>query len=537
MQSISDELRRNGGDAVMENEADKTDSAAAWSVLSGGEEEKARKSPGGVSGKAAVERAKSVSDMAKSMAADAVLSSFRRLLWEAEDEDSFDEIAKGADSLLKAELGKTASDKAFWEEHGGNIIDANQKDIAKIREARAADFGKKGLLGMLSQSQNLLVSAGAKKAGLILEHVANEIEQSPFLSGDEKKRYHDEYLKSGLLNLALSDTDAARELAEKYEFDGKDGLNAKINETERLKKEWQKEQKAKGEETATGARVFEAASLWQEYERGNMSPAAFYVLSADDDNDMLWGTHEKRSQTPLYEAYKIVKKLNSGEALKANELGDAVNYLISAYRDKKIGFEEAAALQNQLLMARGGKTEVEMLFTKEVDGLADRVLLRDFFGDVKNDAAGAAFMEEKARFSFGLFEDYYSRKTALEDEFAAQGGVVTADVEKRLKKQALAEVVEEAGFKENAGGALSFSDLRRGLKNVYTGVDEAEIWRRFYKEAPYVEDKKGLFLRIAKERQQVELNYPRFESEAEVFDAGLEKGDRFYLRGRLAEWA
>ena len=90
------------------------------------------------------------------------------------------------------------------------------------------------------------------------------------------------------------------------------------------------------------------------------------------------------------------------------------------------------------------------------------------------------------------------------------------------------------GIVENTGAEVSVSGLKRVLKNVYTGNDEREVWRRFYAKAPYAEDKKALFKQIAAEEERRELSYPQFDTLAELEDAGLLRGEKFYFKGRLA---
>ena len=96
-------------------------------------------------------------------------------------------------------------------------------------------------------------------------------------------------------------------------------------------------------------RLGEAIDLWQMKERGEIKKAEYSVLSLDH-NDYLWGDRDENIEgDALSKAYKIVRKLNSGEDYLPQDINDASNYLMKAYRDKKIDFEEVANFQTQLL--------------------------------------------------------------------------------------------------------------------------------------------------------------------------------------------
>ena len=147
---------------------------------------------------------------------------------------------------------------------------------------------------------------------------------------------------------------------------------------------------------------------------------------------------------------------------------------------------------------------------------------------------GRELMEHKAKLAFDIYQNYYGRKTALAEEFTAQGGQMTPAAAKKIGRQALAETAAELNLKETPGDAPSFVELRRTLKSSYSGSGERRIWERFAKEAPYAEDKTAVMRRIATEEQKRELSYPQFETYDEVMQAGLAPGDRFYFKGRLA---
>ncbi len=473
---------------------------------------------------------KKISDFEQmSYETDEVLQGYRAQLSNAKSAEEFDTISKAAEDDLKSRFADRLNGAEFWSEHGANILRANRSDVQKMREKKDFDFGKESLTSMLSGSQNMLARSAGDKGDKLLARAVAEIDNTPFLETAEKQQYRDDYLKTGILNLALNDPDKASAMTDKYMPAFRDELKKRIDDTRVLKEAFDKQEKERRQREADIAEYRQAFSYWQAKEEGNINPAEFYVLTAENKPETLWGERENRSDTPLADAYRIVKKINSGSQLSAEELRNAGNHLISAYRQKKLGLLEVGELQNQLMLAEGDKAFSGLLFDKEVDALADRVFMPDAEG---TDAAD--FMEEKAKLAFQIYENYYSKKTALADEFAEQGGVITPALEKRFRKQALAETCAEMGIVENTGAEVSVSGLKRVLKNVYTGNDEREVWRRFYAKAPYAEDKKALFKQIAAEEERRELSYPQFDTLAELEDAGLLRGEKFYFKGRLA---
>ena len=122
------------------------------------------------------------------------------------------------------------------------------------------------------------------------------------------------------MNLALNNPDEALNKLSLYSIDDKDDLITKINQTKQLRDEAIK----KYEEKQTRQRDINAFNrafgLWQAKESGAISDAEFFVLNADDKENLLWGMNEKRSSMPLVDAYKIVKKANAGENLSVDEI-------------------------------------------------------------------------------------------------------------------------------------------------------------------------------------------------------------------------
>lgn len=475
---------------------------------------------------------KRVDDEQMTLETDRTLQEYRNRLAGAQSEEEFNMIAKAAEDDLNNRFLERFNGKEFWAKHGGKIIEASRADVQKIRQKKNAEFGRQSFNQALADNQNLLFSAVGTKGETLISRGLNEIEQTPFLSQDEKSEYKTGYLQSGILNVALNDAKEARRLLNAY-LPHDEALLAKIDETEKLRLNDENTALQKQKREQDILRFNNAFAKWAARENGEISSAAFHVLTAQDDDDVLWGDKVVKSDTPLADAYRIVKKINKGDELSADEITTAGNSFIAAYKQKKLGLEAVMDLHNQLMLAKGDKNVSGMLFDDDVDKLADRVLLPDFdsadmVGFKKN------LMEKKAKLAFDIYESYYSKKTALADEFVEQGGVITPMLEKRFRRQALKETSDELGLKENVSGELRFSELRGVLKNVYVGLNEGEVWQQFYEQAPFVEDKKALLKQIGARQQRLELSYPQFNSLAELEAADLLKGEKFYFKGRLA---
>lgn len=461
-----------------------------------------------------------------------VLQDYRSRLASSRSEEEFDTISKAAEDDLKNRFQDRFNGKEFWNEHGEKILETNRADMAKLREQKEVDFGRQSFAEAMETNQRLLAQASAESGDKLIARGIDEIEQTPFLSEDEKQQYKTGYLQSGILNLSLNNPERALELSRKY-FPDDEELPKQISETQSLRQQAEKDAAAKQQRVRDIDTFNRAFSLWHARENGDLSPAEFHILTARGGKSLLWGDVENRSETPLADAYRIIKKINSGSELSAEEYQTACNSFISAYRQHKLSIDAVSSLHNQLMLAQGDKNVSGMLFDSDVDGLADRVLLPDI-DSTATTGFKRELMEQKAKLAFDIYETYYSKKTALADEFIEQGGEVTPMLEKRFRRQALQETAAELGLKENTTGELRFVDLKRVLKNVYTGTNERDIWQKFYEKAPYAEDKKALFKQIAAEEQRRELSYPHFDTLAEVEAADLEAGEKFYYRGRLA---
>lgn len=209
----------------------------------------------------------------QAMEAAASLRASRQAMEAAETPEQLREIATTAEKSLPAQFGSENSGKAFWQEHGDKILEANRADTAKIAAMKQADFGRNSLRSMLADNQNLLAeTAEPVQAEKLLEMGTGEIERTPFLTPEDKQFYRDGYLKTGILNLALNSP-----------------------ETRRLNEEGAKRQQERERQRSYLAAYGDAQSLWQKRERGEISPAQYYVLSADTNPEMLWGDGEDRS--------------------------------------------------------------------------------------------------------------------------------------------------------------------------------------------------------------------------------------------------
>lgn len=146
----------------------------------------------------------------QAMEAAASLRASRQAMEAAETPEQLREIATTAEKSLPAQFGSENSGKAFWQEHGDKILEANRADTAKIAAMKQADFGRNSLRSMLADNQNLLAeTAEPVQAEKLLEMGTGEIERTPFLTPEDKQFYRDGYLKTGILNLALNSPETA----------------------------------------------------------------------------------------------------------------------------------------------------------------------------------------------------------------------------------------------------------------------------------------------------------------------------------------
>ena len=150
----------------------------------------------------------------QAMEAAASLRASRQAMEAAETPEQLREIATTAEKSLPAQFGSENSGKAFWQEHGDKILEANRADTAKIAAMKQADFGRNSLRSMLADNQNLLAeTAEPVQAEKLLEMGTGEIERTPFLTPEDKQFYRDGYLKTGILNLALNSPETAEKFS------------------------------------------------------------------------------------------------------------------------------------------------------------------------------------------------------------------------------------------------------------------------------------------------------------------------------------
>ena len=170
-------------------------------------------------------------------------------------------------------------------------------------------------------------------------------------------------------------------------------------------------------------------------------------------------------------------------------------------------------------------------FDDEFNKFLDRVLIGDF--GLKNGAFNEV-MENKIKVALSMHKLYGEKVRELVYKFQNEGGEVSGYNIQKLKKQAINDIKKDMSFKEDLEGGVSFSKLNSILRQYYRGGNYNAVWERYFKEAPYVEDKKSLLVKIASQEQSLELSYPKFDNWAEVEASDLDVGDKFYYRGRLA---
>ena len=464
--------------------------------------------------------------------ADGALKSYRVALSNSKSQAEFEKISSNIKDELKEFFVQSDGGKEFWDKHGENILALNQVDVENLRKSKEYDWGRDEFNLMLADNQGLLRLADGKKGEALLALGMDEIERSNFIDSVEKEKYKKGYLERGILNLALSDINGAKEQAVKYgKILGSD-FKGEIDKLERIKNKEAEEMKAKKDDEDYLNNYKNAIELWQQRERGEISKGDFFVLSKEGDKGLLWGDESKEGEFALVEAYKKIRELNNGRELGVKEIADVGNNLIKAYRDKKVSLDEASMLQKQLIACRTDKNTRERMFDKEIDEFNDNVMGGDVFSNHRGDNIA---MEEKAKVAFKVYDAYYAKKIALYQGFLGAGGVLNPNAKRRLDKQALDEVKSEFGYKENAGGGLKFSELKDVIKQNYNGYNEEDIWKRYYKEALYADDKKEVLRKIAQQQQKIELSYPSFDSWVELLESDLQVGDKFYFKGRLAE--
>lgn len=478
---------------------------------------------------------KKLNEKKNTLLADGVLQNYRDLLVNTNNVEEFDNVANSIDEGMKNYFMASDDGKDFWDKHGANILENNKIDVENIRIAKERDFGRNTLKTMLADNQSLLLRADKTKGDVLLSSGVEEINNTSFLDEKEKEEFRKGYLKTGIYNLALADIDAAREQANKYQSNLGDDVMKSLDEIEKLKIKQEQDYVLKKDRKDFIDKWGKALNLWQQNKRGEITDAEYYVLSKEYDDVLSDNMNDRVGyKFPLSKAYSMVKKINSGEQLDKEEIKNASKFLMHAYNDKKLGVDEVSSLQNKLIYSQEDENIKLGFFDKEIDEFTDQIFMDDV--SLNNKEAGD-IMEEKARLGLLLNDAYYSKKIALMRSFTNDGGVITPKIDRLLKKQALDEVKEEFGCKENLNGVLSFNQLKPVLKQYYNGNDEKEIWNKFCVLAPFSDNKKETLKKIAMDQQMLELSYPHFSSWSEVVEADLNEGDKFYFKGRLAQKA
>lgn len=458
--------------------------------------------------------------------ADAVLNEYKLALSNAKNPEEFDSIATSIDGDVKNVFSLNEGGKIFFEKYGNKLLEENRKDIEKIRNLKEYDFGKNSLKSMLANNQSMLVNAMSKKGDVLLSRGVDEINKTKFLDDKERDELRKEYLTTGILNLALSDENEAYNQAKKYMADVDDGLVNKIGEISKFRK-LDEENKLNAENKKKFIKqISDATSLWQQKERGEIGNAEFFVLSSQYD-DEIFG---KNNSGDLVDAYKILKKMNNGNELSNDEIKNAENGLINAYKKGKMGFDQVASLQNKIIEAQSDSNLAKRFFDNDIEEFVDSVFVKDVEA---TDFVSKKIMEDKARLGLDIYETYYGKKMALFQDFINQGGILNSQAEKVLGKKALEETKNELGYKENIGLGVSVAELKPLLRQYYSGNNEEEVWENFYKQALFSDNKKEVLKNVARQQQRIELGYPKFNSLREVEEASLNTGDKFYLNGRL----
>ncbi len=454
----------------------------------------------------------------------AALGNYRKQLYAAQNPEEFDQLVSNAPGMLEA-MFSDAKEADFWRQNGAEILRRNQLDSEKIRAEKSIEFGKKSLEELLANGQKTVALMPEINGAELIENGIDEIERSDFLSDEEKADYRSRYLNDGILNLALQNSKQAEYLRQKYLAED-EHFKKQFDEVKKLKDSVLEKSNEKQKNEEYLHRLDQVFHCWAQKERGDIDEAQYYILLNNEDNKLLWGDNENRSQTPLSEAYKMIKKIGANKDGSAvSDVRDISGYLMNAYHQKKISLDEASDVFSQLI------NPSYLVFNDQYsDVLLDEILALD---TMDNSDEGKLFMEKKAELFFDVYNEYNTKKKVLAEEYKAQGGKLNDVVLKRIGRQAVNEIKEEFGFKtENE--ALSFGDIKRTLKSVYSGRNTTSILEKFCKQAPFVEDKKELLKNLALEEEKKELALPRFYSLKEVLEADLSPGERFYYNGRIA---
>lgn len=475
---------------------------------------------------------KHLDETAQFLEAERMLAGYRQELMAAPDEAAFEKLAKDIDSRVKKQVKAGDGNGAFWDKFGTEIMTANKRDTENILRQKAPDFSRKKLEGVLATAQEMLATSFGSGGAKVLETGLQEIAKAPFLEEQERELYRSEYLKSGLLNLALNDPEQAEALCGQLVKDGSDGeIKQKISQVRNLNTENALNLAKHEEELRTLRQAEQEAILWQKKMRGDMDAASYYVLSAHNGTAKENAQKDGEDAQALVSVYQVMRRLNrEADKTEGREIMAAERGLKSAFEQGVIDFEQAASLQNLMLALKNNAKRTLGLCSEALDETVDRL----FFADAPQGGGFDKIMEAKAKFALKFYEDYFNTVDTMMAGFEENGGYVSGAVRHKLAGEALKEIKNNFGIKENMGEVWHPAALRRTLKSIYPGGDEETVWQRFCAEAPYAEDKGALMRKLAEDAVRKDSLLPHFDSVAALRRAGLGVGEKFYFKGRLA---
>ena len=426
--------------------------------------------------------------------AEDMLDGYRQAMVQAETQDEINLISQTAERDLKNRFQKRLFGDTFWAHYGDKLLQAKKHDEAYIKVAKEAEFGKREIQNILAEAQNIVAGADGSKGEKVLAKGDELIRNSVFLSADEKNDYQQKFWQSGVLNLALNDSGAARKLTADYLGNNAEIL-AQINEVEKKRAEDEKLADSRRQDAKQLDEIAARQSLWQKYKNGHLSEAEYYVLSPRE---------ETKSYGDLTTVYQVLRTKHHGAENQARKIENADKILRTAYDKKELDLTDTVQLQ-------------KMLFDKdEMYGMIDK-----WTDEVCTNGYGDAFEREKAKVGLSLYNAYQNELNAL--------NLKNKDTDNRA--QAWADVQLKTAYKPSKE---TFADLRSELKKWYHGADEQAVWKTYFADSLTADDKLLHMRQAALKLQKAEMTYPRFYSFDEVKQADLHRGDKFYINGHLA---
>ena len=374
--------------------------------------------------------------------ANTVLNVCREQLYQAQNNKDFDEVANNTPLMLESCFDSSDEEKKFWLEHGENLLNAHQIDVEKIRLQKAGEFEQNNLNQMLNETQKVLGETTISDAQNVLEQGVAAINSTEYLSDEEKQNYRHKYLAGGILNLALQNTDLAEKAVMKYLPDD-EGVRTQLLKVRELNTAYQKKLKEKQDYDEKMSHLNYAVKLWQNRERGEINPAQYFVLSQSKGEVPILEDDGKYLQSPAAAVYRAMRQ-NKGEPVDAEQIREWQNYLINAYRQKEMNLDDVMWLQNNLLSKSYAQRPI---LDEEICAMIDKN-----FGEDKNERTSEAlkFMENKAKFLFGILPDYEEKLEKLTEEFTKSGAYLSGGMRKHLAQKAAKKVAEMYELKADA---------------------------------------------------------------------------------------